>query len=62
MGRIKSAAMKKTAKKLLEERGELFTKKFENNKLRVQELVECDKKTRNKIAGYITKLKKQDKK
>ncbi|MEM4703067.1 MAG: 30S ribosomal protein S17e [Candidatus Pacearchaeota archaeon] len=57
MGRVKSTAIKKTAKKLFEEHNELFTEKFEENKLRVQELVECDKKTRNKIAGYITRLK-----
>ncbi|MEM1535908.1 MAG: 30S ribosomal protein S17e [Candidatus Pacearchaeota archaeon] len=59
MGRIKSLVIKKTAKKLFEEHADLFTDKFEENKQIIQKLVECDKKTRNKIAGYITKLKKQ---
>ncbi|MCS7134677.1 MAG: 30S ribosomal protein S17e [Candidatus Pacearchaeota archaeon] len=61
MGRIKSLTIKRTAKKLLEENPDIFTENFEKNKKIIQELVECDKRTRNKLAGYITKLKKQEK-
>jgi len=59
MGRIKSTAVKRTAQKLFEENPKMFTEDFEKNKQIVQESTECDKKTRNKIAGYITRLKKK---
>lgn len=61
MGRIKSLAIRRTAKKLLEEKFELFTDNFEENKKIVQQLVDCDKRTRNRLAGYITRLKKNAK-
>ncbi len=55
MGRIKSLSIKKKAKELLQERAELFSKSFEENKKAVAQF-SAEKKTRNKIAGYITKL------
>lgn len=59
MGRIKPLTIKRTAKKLLEEKFDLFANTFEENKRIVSQLVECDKRTRNRLAGYITKLKKK---
>lgn len=62
MGRIKSTAVKRTVTKLFEQHNN-FTPDFEQNKKLVQGYVECDKKIRNMIAGYITKkFKAQTKK
>ena len=58
MGRIKSAAIKKTAKKLSFDNKEIFSANFENNKKLLIGLV-ANKRTRNLIAGYITKLTKR---
>jgi ribosomal protein S17E len=58
MGRVKSTAIKRTGRKLVEDNPEKFDRDFEKNKKTVQELVECEKKTRNKIAGYVTRLKR----
>jgi len=58
MGRVKSTAIKRTGRRLVEDNPEKFDRDFENNKKTVQELVECEKKTRNKIAGYVTRLKR----
>ncbi len=57
MGRIKSALVKRTSKKLLEEQG--FNKDFENNK-KILGRTMPSKSIRNKIAGYITRLKIQE--
>jgi len=59
MGRIKSLAIKRTTRKLLAEHPELFLKSFEENKSVVSKIVQADKSVQNKIAGYITKLKRQ---
>ncbi len=58
MGRIKSALIKRTARNLLKE-GSNFTEKFEENKTILANSMPS-KKTRNKIAGYIGKLKMQE--
>ncbi len=60
MGRISSGIIKRTAKKLVEE-GKEFTNKFDNNKNILKHFELPDKRTRNKIAGYITRLKKSEK-
>jgi ribosomal protein S17E len=59
MGRIKSLAIKKTAKKLA---GNVdnFTKEFDHNKNILKDYSLPDKSTRNKIAGHITRLKKTE--
>jgi len=59
MGRVKSGAIKRVAAKLVEDHKNSFTKDFKKNKQDIQELVECEKKTKNKIAGHITRLKKR---
>ena len=61
MGRIKQSSLKRTANELMKNYGEEFTPEFETNKAKVQE--HCDvksKKTRNRIAGYISRLIKQE--
>lgn len=56
MGRVKSLAVKRTTRKLLQEYPNLFTEDFEYNKKLVGKIIETDKRTRNAIAGYITRL------
>jgi small subunit ribosomal protein S17e len=58
MGRIKSATVKKIAKKMVVGTPQLFSKDFEKNKKVLDGMV-TNKKTRNAIAGYITKLSKK---
>lgn len=56
MGRIKSTLEKRTSKKLLREEN-VFTEKFDDNK-KVLGPNMPSKKVRNKIAGYISRLKR----
>lgn len=60
MGRIKSLLVKRTAEKLLGEEDEKFSDSFKNNK-RILGDTMPGKRTRNVIAGYITRLKKMEK-
>lgn len=57
MGRIKSTLEKRTSKKMLKEENS-FTGKFEDNKKVLGNSIMPSKKVRNKIAGYITRLKR----
>jgi len=59
MGRIKSTAIKRNAREMVERHPEIFDKNFDKNKEKLKGCVICEKKTRNKIAGYITKLSKK---
>jgi len=60
MGRIKNLLVRKIAKRLLEEHGDIFTTDFEKNKEIVKKFVEIkSKKIRNVVAGYITSFKKR---
>ena len=56
MGRIKSALVKRSAKKMLAEENS-FTDKFEDNKIVLGKNMPS-KKVRNKIAGYLARLKR----
>ncbi len=60
MGKIKGKLVKRTANTLLEE-GIEFTGKFENNK-KILGKEMPSKKLRNQIAGYLARLKKNEKK
>jgi small subunit ribosomal protein S17e len=60
MGRIKSKLIKRTAKQLVSTSPEMFESSFEENKKVLGNTLES-KKTRNKIAGYITRIKKNTK-
>jgi len=61
MGRIKTKAVKRTSRQLFEKAPELFQENFDHNK-RVLGNTMSSKKVRNMIAGYISRLKKSNKK
>jgi len=56
MGRIKSKLVKRTAEGLVKEENK-FNPSFEKNKNLIKRL-DTSKKMRNKIAGYISRIKK----
>ncbi len=56
MGRIKSKLVKRTAKALLNQENK-FSSNFEENKKRLADTMPS-KKIKNKIAGYLVRLKK----
>ena len=58
MGRIKSKLVKRTAHSLLKEEN-IFSKDFEENKKIIKGL-HPSKKIRNKIAGYLARIKKSN--
>lgn len=60
MGRIKSSAIKKASKTLVLD-GD-FSTDFKENKEILEAYNFPDKGTRNKIAGYISRLKKAEQK
>ena len=59
MGRIKSTQIKRVSRKLVD--SYIFTDNFDENKKLVSQRIETSKKTRNSVAGYITRLVKQAK-
>ena len=62
MGRIKTSLIKSVTLKLFKNNKALFKDKFEDNKLILNDLIKTEsKKLRNIIAGYITRLVKQEK-
>ena len=59
MGRIKTRLVKAITHSLLEEHRDSFSTSYEENKLKVSELVNVrSKKLRNIIAGYVTRILK----
>ena len=60
MGRIKSALIKRTSEKLVEQEDEKFNGTFDKNK-KILGATMPSKRMRNKIAGYITRLKRNQK-
>ena len=62
MGRIKTAMIKSITLKLYHKNKDLFKEKFDDNKLILNDLIKTEsKKLRNIIAGYLTRLVKQEK-
>ena len=61
MGRIKTKVVKRTSFQLVDKAPELFAETFEHNK-RVLGNTMSSKKVRNMVAGYITRLKRNNKK
>jgi small subunit ribosomal protein S17e len=60
MGRIKTQLVKRIAIKLFKENPETFKKDFSENKKLLEGVIEVNsKKLRNIIAGYLTRLVKQ---
>jgi len=60
MGRIKSTLIKRTSRQLIENADESFGKTFEENKKALGSTLPS-KKMRNKIAGYVARIKKNTK-
>jgi|TARA_B100002003_G_C13864582_1_gene423075 small subunit ribosomal protein S17e len=60
MGRIKPTLVKRTSRQLIENSTESFGKTFEENKKALGSTLPS-KKMRNKIAGYIARLKRNTK-
>ncbi len=61
MGRIKTSMIKNLGIKLLKKYPDKFAADFEHNKQVLKELEIFDsKKIRNKVAGYIVRLKKRE--
>lgn len=60
MGKIKTRLIKRTAKEL-KEKGINFTESFEENKKILGNNTMPSKKIRNQIAGYLARLKQQEK-
>lgn len=60
MGKIKSKAVKMTAKRL-KENDIVFKDDFEGNKALLRDTMPS-KKVRNQLAGYLTRVRKMDKK
>ena len=57
MGNIKQTFIKRVARELFDRYPDQFTRDFEHNKKKVEELTNVTSKTiRNRIAGYITRL------
>ncbi|MCD6589961.1 30S ribosomal protein S17e [Candidatus Woesearchaeota archaeon] len=61
MGRIKTTLIKRIGQELFARYSDQFTTDFEENKKKVVELLDVSsKKMRNVIAGYVTRLKKNE--
>ncbi|MEM4245960.1 MAG: 30S ribosomal protein S17e [Candidatus Bathyarchaeia archaeon] len=59
MGKVRTESIKRVARDLLRRYPERFGKDFEENKKSLEGLIVYDaKKTRNRVAGYITRLKR----
>ena len=57
MGRIKTMFVKRNARKLISEHGQLFNSEFESNKKAVGTVADIpSKKMRNVMTGYISRL------
>ena len=60
MGRIKTKLAKRLSNQLIKEHSGKFTSEFDDNKVMVQKLTDCESnKLRNIIAGYVTRLVKK---
>lgn len=61
MGRVKTTMIKNIGKRILKKYPDKFNTDFENNKMVLKELGIIDsKKIRNKVAGYIVRIKKRE--
>ena len=58
MGKVRTETVKRAARELIERFPSKFTNEYEANKSAVNEvLIAPSKKLRNRIAGYVTRLK-----
>lgn len=62
MGRVKNRSVKRNGVMIYNQNPQAFTESFEENKKLVMKYAEINsKKLRNVIAGYVTRLVKQEK-
>lgn len=60
MGRVRQSLIKNTAFELVQEHGDKFTLDFKHNRDVVKEMVDIEGTVmRNRIAGYVTRLKRR---
>jgi small subunit ribosomal protein S17e len=62
MGKIKSTMIKRTSRQLLDSSPDSFSESFDDNKKALSNNTMPSKKLRNSVAGYIARLKRQNKK
>jgi small subunit ribosomal protein S17e len=61
LGKVRTETVKRTARELIAKFPDKFTNEYEANKAAVNELlIAPSKKLRNRIAGYVTRLKVTD--
>ncbi|KUO39858.1 MAG: hypothetical protein APZ16_04780 [Candidatus Hadarchaeum yellowstonense] len=61
MGSVRSLYIKRAAREILEKYPGKFTKDFSENVRILDELIKTDSKTtRNRVAGYITKIMRRE--
>jgi small subunit ribosomal protein S17e len=61
LGKVRTETVKRAARELIERFPEKFTNEYETNKAAVNEVLKApSKKLRNRIAGYVTRLKVTD--
>jgi small subunit ribosomal protein S17e len=61
LGKVRTETVKRTARELIARFPDKFTNEYEANKVAVNELlIAPSKKLRNRIAGYVTRLKVTD--
>jgi small subunit ribosomal protein S17e len=61
LGKVRTETVKRAARELIERFPEKFTSEYEANKAAVNEVMKApSKKLRNRIAGYVTRLKVTD--
>ncbi len=61
MGRIKTSAIKRASRQLVDRSPEIFSEDFSHNKVILADNM-SSKRVRNKIAGQVARLKKQNQK
>jgi small subunit ribosomal protein S17e len=61
LGKVRTETVKRAARELIERYPEKFTSEYEANKTSVNQVLKApSKKLRNRIAGYVTRLKVTD--
>lgn len=62
MGRVKGLAIKRSTRKLVGLYPGKFTEDFDYNQELLSKMIDTEKKSVNKIAGYITRIVKKENK
>ncbi len=60
MGRVRNTFIKRNTREIMDKFSDDFTKSFEENKKKLDAVVKTNsKKIRNRLAGYVTFIKKK---